>query len=194
MNNTAQIKELFDLVRLQDDEVAYKTLFIKLHKPLCQFAYSILKSQQDAQDVVSDVFITIWEKRNQLTDITSPLAYCYTAVKNRALNILKQQKRQKELDNSEWLVPQNSVYFNPENLMMTEEIIQQIRLTIQNLPPRCRLIFKLTKDDGLKYREVAELLNISVKTVEAQMAIAMRRLAKCMPLNLTTQAPKFIKK
>ncbi len=194
MNNTAQIKELFDLVRLQDDEVAYKTLFIKLHKPLCQFAYSILKSQQDAQDVVSDVFITIWEKRNQLTDITSPLAYCYTAVKNRALNILKQQKRQKELDNSEWLVPQNSVYFNPENLMMTEEIIQQIRLTIQNLPPRCRLIFKLTKDDGLKYREVAELLNISVKTVEAQMAIAMRRLAKCMPLTLTTQAPKFIKK
>lgn len=194
MNNTAQIKELFDLVRLQDDEVAYKTLFIKLHKPLCQFAYSILKSQQDAQDVVSDIFITIWEKRNQLTDITSPLAYCYTAVKNRSLNILKQQKRQKELDNAEWLIPQNSVYFNPENLMMTEEIIQQIRLTIQNLPPRCRLIFKLTKDDGLKYREVAELLNISVKTVEAQMAIAMRRLAKCMPLNLATQAPKFIKK
>lgn len=194
MNNTAQIKELFDLVRLQGDEVAYKMLFIKLHKPLCQFAYGILKSQQEAQDVVSDVFITIWEKRNQLTDITSPLAYCYTAVKNRSLNILKQQKRQKELDNAEWLVPQNSVYFNPENLMMTEEIIQQIRLTIQNLPSRCRLIFKLTKDDGLKYREVAELLNISVKTVEAQMAIAMRRLAKCMPLNLTTHVSKFIKK
>lgn len=194
MKDTAQIKELFDLVRLQNDELAYKALFIKLHKSLCQFAYGILKSQQDAQDVVSDVFITIWEKRNQLTDITSPLAYCYTAVKNRSLNILKQQKRQKELDNSEWLVPQNSVYFNPENLMMTEEIIQQIRLAIQNLPSRCRLIFKLTKDDGLKYREVAELLNISVKTVEAQMAIAMRRLAKCMPLNLTNQASKSIKK
>jgi RNA polymerase sigma-70 factor (family 1) len=194
MKDTAQIKELFDLVRLQNDELAYKALFIKLHKSLCQFAYGILKSQQDAQDVVSDVFITIWEKRNQLTDITSPLAYCYTAVKNRSLNILKQQKRQKELDNSEWLVPQNSVYFNPENLMMTEEIIQQIRLAIQNLPSRCRLIFKLTKDDGLKYKEVAELLNISVKTVEAQMAIAMRRLAKCMPLNLTNQASKSIKK
>lgn len=194
MNNTAQIKELFDLIRLQDSDVAYKTLFIKLHKPLCQFAYGILKSQQDAQDVVSDVFITLWEKRNDLTDINSPLAYCYTAVKNRSLNILKQQKRQKELDNSEWLVPQNSVYFNPENLMMTEEIIQQIRLTIQNLPARCRLIFKLTKDDGLKYREVAELLNISVKTVEAQMAIAMRRLAKCMPLNLAPQTSKSVKK
>lgn len=193
MNNTAQIKDLFYLV-MQDDEAAYKTLFIKLHKPLCQFAYGILKSQQDAQDVVSDVFITIWEKRNQLTDVSSPLAYCYTAVKNRSLNILKQQKRQKELDNSEWLVPQNSVYFNPENLMMTEEIIQQIRLTIQNLPSRCRLIFKLTKDDGLKYREVADLLNISVKTVEAQMAIAMRRLAKCMPFNLTTQTTKSVKK
>lgn len=194
MNNTTQIKELFSSVCQHNDELAYKKLFITLYKPLCQFAFGILKSNPDAQDVVSDVFITLWEKRQQLTSVSSPLAYCYMAVKNRALNMLQQQKRQRELDSSEWLVPQNSVYFNPENLMMTEEIIQQIRLAIQNLPDRCRLIFRLTKDEGLKYKEVAELLNISVKTVEAQMAIAIRRLARCMPLNILRSASAQLKK
>lgn len=68
--------------------------------------------------------------------------------------------------------------------MMTEEMMRQIRQAINNLPPRCRLIFKMVKEDGLKYREVAALLQLSIKTVEAQMAIAMRRLGKCMHLEI----------
>ncbi len=193
MNDAAEIKNLLAAISLQNDEVAYKTLFIKLHKPLCNFAYGIVKSNEDAQEVVSDVFIEIWERRHQFNDLQAPLAYIYTAIKNKCLNSLKKQKRQREL-NAEWLIPQNSVYFNPENLMMTEEIIQQIRLTIQNLPTRCKLIFKLIKEDGLKYKEVADLLNLSVKTVEAQMAIAMRRLAKCMPMNILSNKGTAIKK
>jgi RNA polymerase sigma factor (sigma-70 family) len=78
----------------------------------------------------------------------------------------------------------NSIYFDPEKLMLTEEMMRQIKKAINDLPPRCRLIFKLIKEDGLKYREVAELLQLSVKTVEAQMAIALRRLAKCMHFDI----------
>jgi len=68
--------------------------------------------------------------------------------------------------------------------MMTAEMLKQIGQTINDLPPKCRIIFKLVKEDGLKYREVAELLQISIKTVEAQMAIALRRVAKCMHLDI----------
>jgi RNA polymerase sigma-70 factor (ECF subfamily) len=68
--------------------------------------------------------------------------------------------------------------------MITEEMVRQIKKAVNDLPPRCKLIFKLVKEDGLKYREVAELLNLSVKTIEAQMAIALRRLGKCMHLEL----------
>ncbi|HMR92337.1 MAG TPA: RNA polymerase sigma-70 factor [Chitinophagaceae bacterium] len=190
MKGTAHIKQLLDRVAAYGDEAAYKELFILLHRPLCQFAYGILKSQDDAQEVVSDVFISLWEKREKLGDISSPLVYLYTAVKNRSLNAIAKQKRQQALDAGEWLVPLSSVYFDPEKLMMTEEMIQQIRRAINELPTRCRLIFKLVKEDGLKYREVAELLQLSVKTVEAQMAIAIRRLGKCMHLEINAPAKK----
>ena len=70
----------------------------------------------------------------------------------------------------------NSIYFDPEQLMMTEEMMRQIRQAVNNLPPRCRLIFKLVKEDGLKYKEVAELLQLSIRTIEARMAIALRRI------------------
>lgn len=192
MMDAVYIKGLLEKVALHSEE-AYKELFLLLHKPLCQFAYGILKSQDDAEEVVSDVFIFIWEKKEKLGTIESPLVYLYTAVKNRSLNTMARQKRQQALDSGEWLVPLNSVYFDPEKLMMTEELMQKIRKAIQELPNRCRLIFKLVKDDGLKYREVAELLQISVKTVEAQMAIAIRRLAKCMHLDISQLGQKISK-
>jgi RNA polymerase sigma-70 factor (ECF subfamily) len=75
----------------------------------------------------------------------------------------------------------NSIYFNPEKLLITEEILRQIQQAVSNLPPRCRLIFKLVKEDGLKYKEVAGVLNISVFTVRNQLAIAVHKLAEALP-------------
>ncbi len=184
MTETEQIQQLLHEVALQNSQSAYRQLFIRLHKPLLRFAYGILKSNDDAEEVVSDVFMNIWQKRQELVAIESPLLYIYTAVKNRAFNVLTKQKRQEAADAAEWLVPLNSVSFNPEQLMISQETILRIRKAIDELPARCRLIFILIKEDGLRYREVADLLNISIKTVEAQMAIAMRRMAQCMQLQL----------
>ena len=184
MAENENIKRLLSLIALNNDQVAYKELFIMLHGRLKQFAYSILKSSEEAEELVSDVFVRIWEKRDQLTAIESPLLYFYTTAKNLALNRLNKQKRIQNQSPEEWLVQLNSIYFDPEQLMMTEEMVRQIRQAVNNLPPRCRLIFKLVKEDGLKYREVAELMQVSIKTIEAQMAIALRRLGKCMQLEI----------
>lgn len=195
MTETEHIQQLFSEIGLQNSQQAYRRLFIRLHKPLLRFAYGILKSNDDAEEAVSDVFINLWQKRQELTAIESPLLYIYTAVKNRALNVLAKQKRQEAADASQWLVPLNSLSFNPEQLMISQETILRIRKAIDELPARCRLIFLLIKEDGLRYREVAELLNISVKTVEAQMAIAMRRMAQCMHLQLPVkEGTKYFKK
>ncbi|NII28023.1 RNA polymerase sigma-70 factor [Pseudoflavitalea sp. X16] len=195
MPDNAHIKRLLDQIALQDSKAAYKELFLLLYKQLCQFAYGILKSHNDAEEVVSDTFAFVWEKREKLTNIESPLSYLYTSIKNRSLNRIERQKRQRALDTGEWIVPLNSVYFDPEKLLMTEELIQKIRKAIEELPVRCQLIFKLVKEDGLKYKEVADLLQISVKTVETQMAIAIRRLGKCMYLDITAhQGQKTPKK
>lgn len=197
MPENEHIRRLLAAIAINHDQAAYKELFLMLHGRLKQFAYSILKSGEEAEELVSDIFIRIWQKREQLTTIESPLLYFYTTAKNLAFNRLSKQKRQLNTSADDWWVQLNSIYFNPEQLMMTEEMMRQIRKAINDLPPRCRLIFKLIKEDGLKYREVAELLQLSVKTVEAQMAIALRRLGKCMHLDIKTSptpGPASLKK
>lgn len=184
MPENDHIKRLLASIALNNDQPAYKELFILLHGRLKQFAYSLLKSIEEAEELVSDVFIQIWKKKEHLITIESPLLYFYTTTKNLAFNRLNKQKRLQNQSPEEWLVQLNSVYFDPEQLMMTEEMARQIRQAVNTLPPRCRIIFKLVKEDGLKYREAAELLQLSVKTIEAQMAIALRRLGKCMHLEI----------
>ncbi len=183
------IKRLLSAIAFTNDQAAYKELFLLLHGRLKQFAYSILKSQEEAEELVSDLFVKVWEKRDQLTTIDSPLLYFYATAKNLAFNRLNKQKRQQNIRPEEWLVQLNSIYFDPEQLMMTEEMMRQIRQAVNNLPARCRLIFKLVKEDGLKYKEVAELLQLSVKTIEAQMAIALRRIGKYMHMEVNQLSP-----
>ena len=184
-----QIKRLLAAIALNDDKAAYKELFILLHSRLKQFSYSILKSHEESEELVSDLFIRIWEKRDQMPAIESPILYFYTSARNMAFTRISRLKKQQTLPVEEWLVQMNSIYFDPEHLMMTEEMMRQIKLAVNDLPPRCRMIFKLVKEDGLKYREVAELLHLSVKTIEAQMAIALRRIGKCLHFEIKTNQP-----
>jgi RNA polymerase sigma-70 factor (ECF subfamily) len=191
MTENDKIKRLLAAIELNNDKSAYKELFILLYARLKQFAFSILRSGEEAEELVSDVFIKIWQRRSQLGSIESPLLYFYTTAKNLALNRLKKQNRLKNINPDEWLVQLNSIYFDPERRLLNAEMARQLRDAIDDLPPRCRLIFKLVKEDGLKYKETAELLQLSVKTIEAQMAIALRRLTKS--LDLTTNALESVK-
>lgn len=183
-----EIKRLLAEIAISQSEEAYKELFLLTHERLSSFAYSILRSRYDAEEVVSDVFIRIWEKRADLTEIESPAFYFFTAVKNGCLTRLQKQRKQREIAPESWSAQLSSIYFDPEKLMMTEEMLRHIKMVINDLPPRCRLVFKLVKEEGLKYREVAELLQISIKTVENQMAIAFKRIGKCMHLDIAKQA------
>ena len=183
MAENDDIRELLTAIAYKNDQAAYKQLFLLLHSRLKQFSYAILKSKEEAEELVSDPFIRIWEKRTTLTSIESPLLYFFVSAKNLAINRLNRQKKQ-PLPPEDWLVQLNSIYFDPEQLMITEEMVRQIRKAVNDLPSRCRLIFKLVKEDGLKYREVSQLLNISIKTVQAQMPIALTRLGKSMHLEI----------
>jgi len=167
---------LLDEIALNNCEKAYKALFMQMHESLTDFARSILKSAEDAEEVVSDFFIVIWQRRAHLRSIENPRMYFFTGVKHAALNKLKTLNRSRLTNNTEWETSLKSVFFNPEELMLSAEIVKEVMNAVNELPPKCKIIFKLVKEEGLKYAETAHLLDISVKTVEAQMAIALRRI------------------
>lgn len=176
MDNNHQIQLLQEQIAVSGNLQAYNELFLLLYPSLQQFAFSFLKSKQLSEEVVSDVFIKIWEKRSTLQRITNLKLYLFTSTRNTSLNYLKKQKGLQNVPVDDYWVELHSVFFDPEQLMITAEMITKVHKAIQELPARCKLIFKLVKEEGLKYREVAELLNLSVKTIENQMALAIKKI------------------
>lgn len=179
------IQELQQRIALHDDQAAYKELFTCFYKSLQQFAYSFVRSHETAEEIVSDVFMKVWKKRAGLIRIHNLKLYLFISIKNSALNYLRAQKKSL-LQPEQYQVQLQSVYFDPEKLLLTAEMMTRIQKAISDLPPRCQLIFKLVKEDGLKYREVAELLTISVKTVENQMNTAIRKIGLAIHFDINT--------
>src|SRR6185369_12691721 len=171
-----------------DDTQAYKRLFLLFYPSLVNFAASIIKSKELAEEIVSDVFIKIWEKRQHLEKIENLSFYLFTAVKNRCVNQFNDFRIRTEININDVTVEFKSLYHDPEQKMISAEAIRQIQEAIDELPTKCRLIFKLVKEEGLKYKEVAELLQLSVKTVENQMSLAFKKIGSAINFKLTQLA------
>lgn len=179
------LERLLNRIAHYDDPLAYKELFLLYHKRLVNFSMTITKSKETAEEVVSDVFMKIWTGRSTLTGIQNFHLYIYIATKNLSINRLLKEKKEKSFSLDETVINTQTIYADPEQLMITAEMYKRIRHAIENLPPKCQLIFKLVREDGLKYREVAELLNLSLKTVENQMSIALKKITESIRFDLS---------
>ena len=184
MKKPENIRLLQQAIACFDDTQAYKQLFLLFYPSLVHFASSILKSKESAEEIVSDVFIKIWQKRQHLDKVENLSFYLFTAVKNRCINQFNDFKNRTEIDITDVAIEFKSFYHDPEQILISAENIKQIREAIQELPPRCRLIFKLVKEEGLKYKEVAELLQLSVKTIENQMSLAFKKIGAAINFKL----------
>ena len=163
---------LFDDIR-NGDEVAFNKAFDLYYSRLCFFADKILHDFDLSRSIAQQVFVDLWIKRDKLM-VTSLQSYLYHSVQNSALDILKRKKVESRylatLDKTE---PEEM-----KDLMEEAELADRINKAIQKLPEKCREIFLLCRFEELKYAEIAEKLNISVKTVEMQISIAMKKLRK----------------
>ncbi len=177
------LSELINRIAAYDDVAAYKQLFLAYHKPLIQFSSTITHCRESAEEVVSDVFLKIWKVRKDLPAVKNIHLYLYISTKNSSINRLLKQKREDTISLDAMALELKSIYYDPEQLLISAEITQQLTTCIKELPPKCQLIFKLIKEDGLKYKEVAELLNLSAKTIENQMTIALRRIGQSIHFN-----------
>jgi RNA polymerase sigma-70 factor (family 1) len=184
MNKTLMIEDLVSRIANEDDHNAYKQLFQLYHSCLLQFAFSITHSREIAEEIVSDVFLKIWMKRKSLVKIHNKHLYLYVCTKNHSINRLVKEKKNKFFSLDECLVEIHSIYIDPEQLLITAEMVKKVQQAINQLPPRCQLIFKLIKEDELRYKDVAELLGLSIKTVENQMTIALRKMDQAIGFDI----------
>ncbi len=154
------------------DEAAFSRLFDAYYSALCLFANKYLQDMDLARSLVQQVFIDLWTKRERITVSTSVKSYLYTTVKNRCIDVLRKTKATSEI--SESVENLNQTPFR--DLVEEAELNDRINASINQLPEKCREIFLLCRFEGLKYSEIAEKLGISVKTVEMQMGIALKKL------------------
>jgi RNA polymerase sigma-70 factor (ECF subfamily) len=184
MHDAAEIKVLQQRLAEEDSTEAFGQLYMAYMQHLLQFAKSIIRNHELAEEIVSDVFIRIWQNRKKVADIDNLKLYLYVSTKNTALNYLSRHFRKQSLSLDEMTVNLSTASYNPEELLITSEAVKRIEHEIRQLPPRCKLIFKLVKEDGLKYNDIAQLLNISVKTIDSQMAIAVKKISSAIHFEL----------
>ena len=154
---------------------AYELLFTQWYAPLCEYAFTILNNAMEAEDIVQKMFCKLWEQRSQVEIHTSIKSYLYRMVHNDSLNRIKQQKAREE--HHQYLVSiSNATIEDTSNMLIHNELEQKIKIAIENLPPRCREVFILSRYHYLSYSEIAEKLNIANHTVEKQITNALRLL------------------
>ena len=176
-DNKVDILNLWKLISTHDDDKAFESLFHLLNTPLIKFSMMYVHQKEAAEEIVSDVFVRCWLNRKSLTGVRNMDTYLFIAVKNQSLNYIKKHAHiylvQIEDTNQVKLV--NS--FNPQEELEKKELHFKMQQSIEALPQQCRIIFKLIKEEGIKYKEVAEILNISPRTVQTQLFRAMKKLA-----------------
>jgi RNA polymerase sigma-70 factor (family 1) len=160
------------------DQNSFRQLFNLYSKKLTRFAAAIVKSNDAAREIVDEVFIKIWRNKTAITNIQNLSVYLYTATKNTALNYLAARAKENITGSFVFLLAQPSDDPSPEKKMITSELLKKINEAIDRLPPRCKVIFKLVREYSLSYKEVGALLNISSKTVDAQMMIAVKQISE----------------
>lgn len=161
------------------DEKSYKQLFLYFHPVLLRFAIRFLQSNDTAEDIVSDVMMRVWDMGDRLSRVDYLKTYLFTAVKNACLTYLSSKKnRHLTLDNIDEFGELSVI--SPEQKFLQTEFMQIIASSIEDMPPKCKMVYILIKEEGFKYKEAAEIIGISPNTVEGHMQTALKKIYEAL--------------
>lgn len=188
--------DLIKKIAEDDCQISFGELFDYYFPGLFSYTLSIIKEKQQSEEIVYDVFCKVWLNRSALPSINNLTKYLYVSTKNTCLNFLKSRGFKNKLhtifleDTGDCF---DSNFCVSEEDLISAENIKKINTAIQSLPPKCKLIFRLVKDENLKYADVANLLGISIKGVERQMTIATKKLTEILENDLSEYSSFFKK-
>jgi len=155
------------------DEQAYKSVFLHFHPGLFRFCISIIKDAESAEEIVSDILLKVWSMESGLSYINDIQAYLFKAVRNASLTWLSREKMK-------WLsldeAGQKFTEITAETMYVNTETGWEIERAISGLPQQCQLVFRLAKQEGLSYKQITSILEISQNTIESHMRTALRRI------------------
>jgi RNA polymerase sigma-70 factor (ECF subfamily) len=165
-------KQVISRIR-KGDAQAFEWLFRQYYEKLCQWAYHYLHDLDSSEEVVQDLYYHLWSNRASLEFHLSVKSYLYKAVSNNCKMLIRKKGRRSAIEADMALQNQGSVSA-PEELLEVKEIREVVTKTLEELPEKPAQIFRMSRYEGLKYREIAERLSISIKTVEANMGKALK--------------------
>lgn len=165
--------ELFEKIKQREKE-AFDLLFRRYYTSLCRFSFVICQSREDSEESVQDMFVQFWEKASQLEIDISIKAYLYTSTRNYTLNTIK--RGQIEQNHQGKYVELMDTDDDDKDKIADTDLSKLIQAGVNTLPEKCREIFVMCKQEGLTYEEIATYLDVSTKTVDNQMGIALRKL------------------
>ena len=171
----SEVRKLLRQMKEWDSETAFHQFYNMTYDRLFRIAYYYVHRDEWAQEIVLDVFLKLWNQRNTLPDVRSIEDYCFVLVKNASLNYLEKELRYES--NMEHTIPDDlKKTVTPEEDLISEELFARYVKALDRLPERCREVFIRIREENQSYAEVAEALDISVKTVDAQLQKATKKL------------------
>lgn len=159
------------------DRTSFNRLYEIMYLPLCKYSNSILNDYEQTSELVQEVFIKIWETRERIDEESNFRAYMFQILHNACINHLRHLKvRKRYIDHIAFIA--NDLFSIDRDELVESELVDRIKITIESLSPKCKEAFEMSRFQGMKYKQIAEVLNISQKTVESHVSKALKILRK----------------
>ncbi len=181
--------EPIPLIRIRDEH-EFERIFRQHHSALCRYAFTIVKDADNAEEIVQNVFLKIWERKGTIEFSVSIKSYLYRAVHNASLNLIDKKKKEVRMDDVTLKIVHPNV--SADENVQRKELKVAIENGLNKLPSECRKVFEMSRFGEMKYREIADTLGISVKTVENQMGKALRIMREQLSDYLPVLFPFFL--
>lgn len=167
----------------EGNQRAFQSVVYQYSDGLCLFSIGFVKKREIAEEIVSDAFFALWNNRSNISEIRDLKSYLYILVRNGSISYLRKISGRLEISIDDVKEFYSLPLIASENDDINEDILVQVNKAIDQLPPKCKMVFNLAKVHGMKYKEIAEILNISVKTINNHVANALSHIYKTLELN-----------
>lgn len=170
------MKKIIELLTSENSERAFRVIVHAYEDKVIRFISLFVQNQQECEELASDVFVSLWTNRHKLADIADLDSYIFIIAKNKALNQLRREKAELVDLDAFQVDAFHNTETTPESIYITQETVEALNAVINKLPQKTKLAFHLVREDKMKYKDAAEILGVSIKTIEKQVASAVAKL------------------